>query len=468
MTIDNTGPVLSSESNPELKENDSRLKYAVASIPSSKHPDVNEDFLLAKPESGYFGVFDGVSMADNGERSAKLVAAMFNGLANINGMDFSDEEIKDMIKGYLENANKLLYDSSLRTGEVLQTTAVVAYIRKEGEAYKITIGNVGDSRVYSFSEGSLEQLTIDDSAIKLKHTDREEQKRIQKKLSNTTKPNSLSPEELALFKNRRTIIQSIGMERIKPSIEQINAKEGDLILLTTDGIHDNLTDDEIEDIVRRCDDPDTIKDLIARAAILRSNDRLSQRSKRDDMTVMVVRLGNSKTAGKTEGSIRQGWANVDEGLKISDREKVISAVSSFDELFSALKSMDGIGEGDRHYPSNLLISIISRVRAGESDIDNVTKQLGLRKKVRELMEINQKRSEILQITPDNYVGEDFFPLRTRKEDGSADGVFPLRPTIDRDDNNFVGNGSSVQLSPWWMNNNDPVSKLIRKIKGYNF
>jgi len=72
-------------------------------------------------------------------------------------------------------------------------------------------------------------------------------------------------------------------------IDQISIGPGDRILLCTDGIHDNLTDREIEEIVRR-GARSTAARVLVEHAVQRSRQASSttMRAKPDDMSAVVV------------------------------------------------------------------------------------------------------------------------------------------------------------------------------------
>jgi protein phosphatase len=95
---------------------------------------------------------------------------------------------------------------------------------------------------------------------------------------------------LSYFRLRGGITQALGGP-IQPIIhtDQISISPGDRVLLCTDGIHDNLTDVEIAEILRS-----EARTTIARLLVERSIERSHQdrhatiRSKPDDMSAIVM------------------------------------------------------------------------------------------------------------------------------------------------------------------------------------
>ena len=66
------------------------------------------------------------------------------------------------------------------------------------------------------------------------------------------------------------------------NVDTRDVEPGDIILATTDGIHDNLTRREIAEWT-------TVKDLLA-AALARSRDTDHPRAKPDDMTAVMLHV----------------------------------------------------------------------------------------------------------------------------------------------------------------------------------
>ena len=151
--------------------------------------------------------------------------------------------------------------------------------------------HVGDSRVYLLQgEQQLKRLTNDDGLlaklVENKIIDEAEALRIDQAVD----ANQLSDTELSYFKLRGGITQALGGP-LPPTIH-INSTTihpGDRILLCTDGIHDNLIDEEIEAILRNTPRSSTARTLIE-YAILRSHQERSEtiRAKPDDMSAIVL------------------------------------------------------------------------------------------------------------------------------------------------------------------------------------
>ena len=122
---------------------------------------VNEDGLLADPP--VWLVADGMGGHAFGDRASATLVETFGGLSGdapvtrdliVEAVDASNEAIGDLITG----------DDP--PGTVSGTTlAGVALVRSDDDEALWMVFNVGDSRVYAWSHGRLEQVTIDHSAV---------------------------------------------------------------------------------------------------------------------------------------------------------------------------------------------------------------------------------------------------------------------------------------------------------------
>lgn len=69
-----------------------------------------------------------------------------------------------------------------------------------------------------------------------------------------------------------------------------------------------------------------------------------------------------------------------------EKTKLISSASNFKELFKALEKIGEVSGKSGTYPSNELIKIINHVKNQDLLLNAVTRGLGLREKVEELLE----------------------------------------------------------------------------------
>jgi PPM family protein phosphatase len=287
-----------------------RLPFKIVgySLPCERHPQRNEDSFLIEHHSGLVAVFDGV-----GGSAAGDIASLAARRATLSGWKGALGQIhkRRNIRHFLKDCDKVdfctllqhlveLADETIRTEGVreagtddLATTVAIAALchNPEQNEYTMVYAHVGDSRVYSLQKDQpLRRLTIDDGLLgKLVENEivnEEDARRIDQAIHTE----ELTEAELSYFRLRGGITQALGGP-LPPEIhiDQISIAIGDRILLCTDGIHDNLTDLEIEDILRKAPRNAAAR-LLVENALLRSREerQTTIRAKPDDMTAIVL------------------------------------------------------------------------------------------------------------------------------------------------------------------------------------
>ena len=91
-------------------------------------------------------------------------------------------------------------------------------------------------------------------------------------------------------------------------------------------------------------------------------------------SVPIIPDSDAEDLGKT----------IDE-FETEEGKKLISSASNFDELFAILRRIGEVSGKSGTYPSNDLINIINNVRNQDLSLNAVTRGLGLREKVEQLL-----------------------------------------------------------------------------------
>jgi serine/threonine protein phosphatase PrpC len=98
---------------------------------------------------------------------------------------------------------------------------------------KFTIAHVGDSRIYLLRDGTLLQLTEDHSLV-----------------MEQVRRGVLTMEEAKKSAAQHIITRALGTEDTIPAdLAEFPAQDGDILLLTTDGVLRHLEDDQIHDVL---------------------------------------------------------------------------------------------------------------------------------------------------------------------------------------------------------------------------
>lgn len=258
----------------------------------------NEDAYITDQGRQIFIVCDGLSESEKSYEAAQWVCKNLpDRLSNLsNNYSEWENELKEIMFQSLKDLNA--YAQTEHNGKSMQTT-VCALMVKNGYAI---ISNIGDSRVYRQAQESksLVQLTDDRFTLKM-----EEQPWIyQKVIAYLPSFENLSGNLSNIALNRGRINMFIGTydsieneEYIRENLTSVyvhKCMDGDKFILTSDGIHDNLTDDQIGHIVSTSSKP--AKDLVNLAKQVsgqQDKDRAInkyRRPKPDDMTAIVMQV----------------------------------------------------------------------------------------------------------------------------------------------------------------------------------
>lgn len=207
----------------------------------------NEDFLYAgkiKEGQYLFIVADGMGGHNAGEvASYKAVSAFVTAVKK--GLGDETNHVMATMKQILLDVNRLIY----RAGKENEThkgmgTTVSAMFIKDNRGYVV---HVGDSRVYRYSEDSLEQLTDDHSLV-----------------GRLLKEGYISEGEALNHPKRNVLYQSIGLKQ-KIEVQSVGPfpiREGDKFLLCSDGLINEVHDIQLEDFMRMKSPPKVVRGLV--------------------------------------------------------------------------------------------------------------------------------------------------------------------------------------------------------------
>ena len=181
----------------------------------------NQDHLVADPKTLVFCVADGMG---GGEAGGEASAAVCR---NVDSVLYERASFADRVR--------LVDDAIHRAdGEIRAVSAAAGY-RQMGSTVAVlvsdgkriaAVGNVGDSRIYRLRDGKLRQLTRDHTltAEILSH-----------RLPQGAKP--LADVRALALSHVLTRAVGVGQERLKVDWRKVDVKEGDVMLLCSDGVH---------------------------------------------------------------------------------------------------------------------------------------------------------------------------------------------------------------------------------------
>ncbi len=284
------------------------LLFAKHTIACERHPNRNEDSIVVDERSGLAAVFDGVGGSAAGQiASQTAVRATYQGWRRILEQLQKKRKVYDLIDNpgdnflcsvlehLVQSADDLVRtDGAHRAGtDDLATTVAMAAICREPQTrgYTLFYAHVGDSRVYLQRENEpLKRLTNDDGLLAKLVENNVVKAEDAHRIDQAMRADQLSDMEFSYFRLRGGITQALGGP-VPPTIHtsEVAVIPGDRILLCTDGIHDNLTDEEIEDILRGSPRTSAAR-LLVEHSLQRSRQERSVtvRAKPDDMSAIVM------------------------------------------------------------------------------------------------------------------------------------------------------------------------------------
>jgi protein phosphatase len=269
----------------------------------------NEDTYLIDKVSGLVAVFDGVGGSAAGEIASQMAkraalttwrgsAQRLSGGKPLPAYHLADCDCADfcsILQQVVESADEQVRTEGAQvagTDDLATTVAMAMFCQKAGaDEYLMTYAHVGDSRVYLLPErGPLKRLTIDDGLLGRLVENQMVIEEDARRIDQAMHIHDLTDLEFSYFRLRGGITQALGGP-IPPTIHlaQTPVAIGDRVLLCTDGIHDNLTDAEIESVLRTASREAAAR-LLVEQSLLRSREERSVtiRAKPDDMSAIVV------------------------------------------------------------------------------------------------------------------------------------------------------------------------------------
>ncbi|MCX7621292.1 MAG: Stp1/IreP family PP2C-type Ser/Thr phosphatase, partial [Acidimicrobiales bacterium] len=207
-----------------------------------------------------FAVADGMGGHRGGEIAARIAIETL-------AEHFTEPNI-DLLVDAVQKANDAIVaradaEPGLRgMGTTICAMAVVG----EGDAERIGVVNVGDSRLYLLPAGAnaLEQITEDHSLV-----------------ATLERQGQLTKEEAAVHPHRNILTRALGIDpKVMVDSWEVMPCQGDRYLLCSDGLFNEVEDGQIADVLRNISDPEQAAKTLV--------DLANANGGRDNISVVVV------------------------------------------------------------------------------------------------------------------------------------------------------------------------------------
>ena len=233
---------------------------------------LNQDFVYTSEQPvgalpNLFVVADGMGGHNAGDYASKItVETMVERIAGS-----KEGEPEEILEDAIGTANALGWETAGRLPEMEgMGTTVVAAVCAGG---RLHVGNVGDSRLYVANGKEIRQITRDHSWVE-----------------EMVRRGGIGRAEARNHPDKNIITRAVGAEdTVKVDFFTVDLREGDLILMCTDGLTNMLEDEEIRMILDGARDVVEGAQELVRAA--------NEHGGRDNISVILIEPQDDETAG---------------------------------------------------------------------------------------------------------------------------------------------------------------------------
>jgi len=232
----------------------------------------NEDNFGYDTELGIFVVCDGMGGQAAGEVASKIgVDTVLDYFRQAGKGKYP--EVGDHIEGFSDRANALASAIRKANSEVIKVASegsgktgmgstIVAVLVKENF---LSVGHVGDSRIYLVRNGAIQQLTNDHSLV---------MEQVRRGL--------MTVEEAEVSHMQNIIIRALGSEAtVEVDVDDMVALPGDILLLASDGLTKHVKDPKMLELIKNAPNLDAANDALIQAAKDHGGD--------DNITAVLIR-----------------------------------------------------------------------------------------------------------------------------------------------------------------------------------
>jgi serine/threonine protein phosphatase PrpC len=251
----------------------------------------NEDTFRAASDGGVFLVCDGMGGHASGEIASQVAA---DAMVRFLTIDRHRADCAWPPESQLHSSDEgRALDAAVRVAnrEVLTqahgnplhkgmgTTVVAVLASRE----RLAIVHVGDSRVYRYRAGELEQVTEDHSL-----------------LNHYLRTRPMSAQQIQSFAGKNVIVRAVGLrDQVEPEIQLRDYRKGDVYLLCSDGLNDMVGETEIAQLMRHS--PYRLRETgeaLIRAALAHGG--------KDNVTVLLLQVVDASEAVTSEAGHGRG------------------------------------------------------------------------------------------------------------------------------------------------------------------
>lgn len=225
----------------------------------------NQDFYDIRSIDGYTAavVCDGMGGTAGGKLASSVAVESFQKeMEQALKKGMSVQQIEQVVGYSVSQANDRIREIASQNSayQHMGTTLVCAIACEE----KVILGNVGDSRAYHIGRGGIRRITKDHSLVE-----------------DLVQRGDLTPEEAKKHPQRNLITRALGPESfVQTDYFQVDWKQGEYMLLCSDGLVNTVSDQEILFEVIHNGEPNTCLERLV--------DLSRQRGAPDNVTAVLL------------------------------------------------------------------------------------------------------------------------------------------------------------------------------------
>jgi protein phosphatase len=234
----------------------------------------NEDAFVADMEVCLFAVADGMGGHGAGEVASRLAIEAVSGFIRRSTEKTDSPWLWDLDPTLSVDGNRLRTAIYLANRHILRASESKEEYRGMGTTIvgllvsgsRMSIGHVGDSRLYVLGDGTLEQVTHDDSWA----------------ATILAQDPTIAPADIAHHPLRHVLTNVLGVrEEVDIHLTERDLKGGEVILLCSDGLHGVMDSDAVRDVLLSTPDVEGAARRLVETAI--------ERGSRDNVTALLLR-----------------------------------------------------------------------------------------------------------------------------------------------------------------------------------
>lgn len=209
---------------------------------------------------------------------------------------FAESRTASGLVAATNEANRAVFDQSERESNLkgMGTTLTAAALARAGRRLRLVVTNVGDSRAYLLRDDQLVQITEDHSLVE-----------------EMVRNGELTAAEAAVHPHRHILTRALGIDRsVNVDSWEIDPVPGSRLLLCSDGLTNECTDEEIAAVLSSSPDPAAAASRLVAMALDHGGS--------DNVTVVVVDVDASapSPAGEPPGTHRSQGAAAGTGAAV--------------------------------------------------------------------------------------------------------------------------------------------------------